>query len=48
MAEDVAQQLRNDIDTWERFPLQFDESTVVVDVAQLCAFVRIKIKIKID
>lgn len=40
MAEDVEQQLRNDIDTCECFSLQFDESTDVVDVAQLCVFVR--------
>ncbi|KAK0138833.1 General transcription factor II-I repeat domain-containing protein 2 [Merluccius polli] len=40
MAEDVEQQLRNDIDACECFSLQFDKSTDVVDVAQLCVFIR--------
>ena len=40
MAEDVESQLKKDIDACECFSLQFDESTDVVDVAQLCVFIR--------
>ncbi|XP_053173285.1 general transcription factor II-I repeat domain-containing protein 2A-like [Scomber japonicus] len=40
MAEDVESQLKNDIDACECFSLQFEESTDVVDVAQLCVFIR--------
>ncbi|RXN37666.1 general transcription factor II-I repeat domain-containing 2A-like protein [Labeo rohita] len=40
MAEDVEAQLRKDIEQCECFSLQFDESTDVVDVAQLCVFIR--------
>ena len=41
MALDVEEQLRKDIDFCECFSLQFDESTDMVDVAQLCVFIRI-------
>jgi len=41
MAVDVEEQLRKDIDACECFSLQFDESTDMVDVAQLCVFIRI-------
>ena len=37
---DVEEQLRKDIDVWKCFSLQFDESTDMVDVAQLCVFIR--------
>lgn len=40
MAVDVEEQLRKDIDACECFSLQFDESTDMVDVAQLCVFIR--------
>ncbi|CAK6982894.1 zinc finger BED domain-containing protein 5-like isoform X1, partial [Scomber scombrus] len=40
MAEDVESQLKKDIDACDCFSLQFDESTDVVDVAQLCVFIR--------
>lgn len=40
MAEDVETQLKKDIDACECFSLQFDESTDLVDVAQLCVFIR--------
>ncbi|KAJ8044736.1 Zinc finger BED domain-containing protein 5 [Holothuria leucospilota] len=40
MAVDVEEQLRKDIDVCECFSLQFDESTDMVDVAQLCVFIR--------
>ena len=40
MAVDVEEQLRKDTDARECFSLQFDESTDVVDVAQLCVFIR--------
>ena len=36
---DVEEQLRKDIDVWKCFSLQFDESTDMVDVAQLCVFI---------
>lgn len=39
IAEDVKEQLRKDIEQCEWFSLQFDESTDVVGVAQLCAFI---------
>lgn len=41
MAEDVEAQLKKDIATCECFSLQFDESTDVVDVAQLCVYIGI-------
>ena len=41
MAVDVEEQLWKDIDACECFSLQFDESTDMVDVAQLCVFIRI-------
>jgi len=41
MAVDVVEQLRKDTDACECFFLQFDESTDMVDVAQLCVFIRI-------
>jgi len=40
MAVDVEEQLKRDIDACECFSLQFDESTDMVDVAQLCVFIR--------
>jgi len=40
MAEDVEEQLRKDVEQCQCFSLQFDESTDVVDVAQLCVFIR--------
>lgn len=40
MAVDVEEQLRKDIDACECFSLQFDESTDMVDMAQLCVFIR--------
>lgn len=40
MAVDVEEQLRKDIDVCKCFSLQFDESTDLVDVAQLCVFIR--------
>nr|XP_055065219.1 general transcription factor II-I repeat domain-containing protein 2A-like [Misgurnus anguillicaudatus] len=40
MAVDVDEQLKKDIDACECFSLQFDESTDMVDVAQLCVFIR--------
>ncbi|CAM4659072.1 unnamed protein product [Leuciscus chuanchicus] len=40
MAEDIEEQLRKDVEQCKCFSLQFDESTDVVDVAQLCVFIR--------
>lgn len=40
MAENLHEQLKKDIDACECFSLQFDESTDMVDVAQLCIFIR--------
>ena len=40
MAVDVEEQLRKDTDACECFSLQFDESTDIVDVTQLCVFIR--------
>ena len=42
MAVDVEEQLKKDIDVCECFSLQFDESTDMVDVAQLCVFIWVK------
>ncbi len=38
--EDVEEQLKRDISTCECFSLRFDESTDMVDVGQLCVFIR--------
>ena len=40
MEENLAAQLERDIDRCECFSLQFDESIVSVDIAQLCVFIR--------
>ena len=40
MSEDVHSQLKKDVNSCECFSLQFDESTDMVDVAQLCIFIR--------
>ncbi|CAL9685305.1 unnamed protein product [Knipowitschia caucasica] len=40
MSVDVEEQLRRDIDMCECFSLQFDESTDIMDVSQLCVFIR--------
>ena len=37
----VEEQLRKDIDTCEFLPFQFDEMTDMLDVVQLCVFIRI-------
>ena len=40
MSEDLHSQLKKDVNSCECFSLQFDESTDMVDVAQLCIFIR--------
>lgn len=40
MAEDVEEQLKEETDACECFSLQFDESTDMVDVVQLCVCIR--------
>ncbi|KAK7896044.1 hypothetical protein WMY93_021369 [Mugilogobius chulae] len=43
MAADIKEQLRRDIDKWEAFSLQLDESTDVKDIAQLSVFIRMNL-----
>ena len=40
MSEDLHSQLKKDVNSCECFSLQFDESTDMVDVAQLCIYIR--------